>query len=103
MTEGLRSGNLTWERVLMKNFAVVGPKWLLGVFTRRRGPAAVEVTLEDGHYMRRHFDHIHANLGTNSLTVPVVQEKGVVPADEEFWYEGHAQSQREPQSSQHKS
>eukprot|EP00731_Ephydatia_muelleri_P017651 Em0010g749a len=82
----------------MKNFAAVGPKWLL----RRRGPAAVEVTLEDGHYMRRHFDHIHAYLGTNSPIVPVVQEKGVVPADEEFWYEGHAQPQWEPQSSQHK-
>ena len=41
--------------------------------------------------MRRHFDHIHANLGTTSPTVPAVQERGVVPVDEEFWYEGHAQ------------
>ena len=72
MTEGLRSGNLMWERVLMKNFAAVGPKWLL----RRRGPAAVEVTLEDGHYMRRHFDHIHAYLGTNSPIVPSCAGKG---------------------------
>ena len=37
------------KRVLVKNFAVGGSKSLLGVITRRRGPVAVEVKLEDLH------------------------------------------------------
>lgn len=76
----------------MKNFTA-GPKWLLGVVTRKRGPVAVEVKLEDGRYMRRNFDYIRANRGTTPPTVPAVKEKSLVPADKDVWYEGHSQPQ----------
>ena len=45
------------DTVYAKNFST-GPKWLPGVITAVKGPLSYEVTLDDGHVIRRHVDHL---------------------------------------------
>ena len=45
------------DTVFVRDFPT-GKKWLPGTVTQVRGPLSFLVTLDDGHVMRRHIDHI---------------------------------------------
>ena len=54
------------EEVYARNFSTQGSRWLAGHITKLTGPVSVEVQLEDGSMVRRHFDQIRKKLTSTS-------------------------------------
>ena len=54
------------EEVYARNFSTQGSCWLADHITKLTGPVSVEVQLEDGSMIRRHFDQIHKKLASTS-------------------------------------
>ena len=61
-------------------------KWLAGMVTDKHGPLTYLITLDDGHILRRHLDHIRLwiNCMTNSRTPhPVVGVPNAIVSEDD--------------------
>ncbi|XP_069118808.1 uncharacterized protein [Argopecten irradians] len=67
------------DKVYVKNFAK-GPKWLPGKIEAKTGPVSYTVTINEGHTIRRHIDHVrkrtdYGEWNTSSAETPEVDHE----------------------------
>ncbi|XP_069103153.1 uncharacterized protein [Argopecten irradians] len=67
------------DKVYVKNFAK-GPKWLPGKIEAKTGPVSYTVTINEGHTIRRHIDHVrkrtdYGEWNTSSAKTPEVDHE----------------------------
>ena len=46
------------DKVLVKNFRQIGPKWICGTISKVNGPLSYTVELTNGCYVKRHVDFV---------------------------------------------